>query len=130
MIARIATAAVALGLAAVPAAAQAPTDTGAQQRPGGTEISPPKKKKSSPRGRALGYYCRGQSKKKVEGQKRSPFSQCVRALARVKRGKASPKVACRSLARKRLEGQKAKGTPYSLCVRGATRLRRAERRRD
>ena len=70
---------------------------------------------------APGYYCRGQSKKHVRGQKGTPFSQCVTAMAKLQDGTAaSPAAACKSLSRKRVKGMKR--TPYSACVRGGKQL--------
>ena len=38
--------------------------------------------------KAYGVYCRGFSKKHVAGEKRTPFSRCVVAAARVKKDQA------------------------------------------
>ena len=70
---------------------------------------------------AAGYYCRGQLKKHVRGQKGTPFSQCVTAMAKLQNGDtAAPSQACRSLSRKRVKGMKK--TPYAACVASGKRL--------
>jgi hypothetical protein len=70
--------------------------------------------------KAYGKHCQGQSKKHVAGQKGTPFSQCVTALAKVATGKANPTKACKTLSKKHVAGQK--GTPYSRCVVAAAKL--------
>lgn len=68
--------------------------------------------------KGYGVLCKGQSKKHVKGQKGTPFSQCVRALAKVDAGETtSPKKACKDLSKKRAEGQKR--SPYQLCKKAA-----------
>jgi hypothetical protein len=77
-----------------------------------TPATPAEKKKG------YGVLCKGQSKKHVKGQKGTPFSQCVVALAKIDSGKTtSPKVACKALSKKHVTG--TKGTPFSLCVKAA-----------
>jgi hypothetical protein len=72
--------------------------------------------------KAYGRFCQGESKKHVAGQKGTPFSQCVTAMARLATGQTSnPARACASLSRKHLKGQT--GTPYSRCVVAAAKLR-------
>jgi hypothetical protein len=81
----------------------------------GPSASPPAKAK------AYGRYCRGQSKKHVAGQKGTPFSQCVTAMAKLATATSkSPNSACRTLSRKHVAGQK--GTPFSRCVTAAAQL--------
>ena len=76
----------------------------------------------APTGKAYGYYCRNESKKHVAGQKGTPFSQCVTAMAKVEHHPStSANAACASLSRKHVKGQK--GTPFSLCVSAAAKLR-------
>src|SRR4051812_17885068 len=55
-----------------------------------------------------GQYCKGMSKKKVSGQKKSPFAQCVTAMAKVDKG-TSPSKACASLG-KGAKGKKGKSS--------------------
>src|SRR5215831_13810648 len=50
--------------------------------------------------KAYGYYCRNESKKHVAGQKGTPFSQCVTAMAKLAKGKTnSPVAACAALSK-------------------------------
>jgi hypothetical protein len=73
-------------------------------------------------GKSYGRYCAAQSKKHVAGQKGTPFSQCVTALAKLDSGDAkSARAACKSLSKKHVAGQK--GTPYSRCIVAAAHLR-------
>ena len=76
------------------------------------------------RPRRYGKKCQGQSKKHVAGQKGTPFSQCVTALAKVATGKANPTTACKTLSKKHVAGQK--GTPYSRCVVAAAKLQKEQ----
>src|SRR4051794_26969788 len=74
----------------------------------------------APSGRALGYYCRSEPKKRAAGKK-SPFAQCVDAMRSLRTGKTkSPFRACRALTHKRAPGKKH--SPFSLCVSGAKQL--------
>jgi hypothetical protein len=67
-----------------------------------------------------GVLCKGVSKKHVKGQKGTPFSQCVTAMAKIDRGETtSAKVACKGLSKRHVAGQK--GTPYSQCVTAANK---------
>jgi hypothetical protein len=71
--------------------------------------------------KAYGVYCRGQSKKHVAGQKGTPFSQCVTAMAKAANNhELSPAQACKGMSRKHLKGEK--GTPFSRCVKGAAKV--------
>ena len=82
----------------------------------------PAAKQSPPGAKAYGKLCQGQSKKHVAGQKGTPFSQCVTAMAKLAHNqKMSAKVACKPLSHKHVAGQK--GTPYSQCIRAAAKLR-------
>ena len=93
------------------AAANQPSDTG---QPGPGASLPAKAK-------AYGRYCQNQSKKHVAGQKGTPFSQCVTAMAKLAHGSTtSPKAACASMSKKHVAGQK--GTPFSNCVSGGAKL--------
>jgi hypothetical protein len=86
-----------------------------------TAPTPAEKKKG------YGVLCKGVSKKHVKGQKGTPFSQCVTALAKLDEGTASsPKAACKALSKKHVEG--TKGTPYSQCVSAAQKLEKAQTR--
>src|ERR1041384_7042244 len=70
--------------------------------------------------KAYGYYCQNQSKTHVDGQKGTPFSQCVTAMAHLARGQTnSPKAACASMSHKP-DGQG--GNPFSRCVSAGAKL--------
>jgi hypothetical protein len=102
-----------------PAATQTPTTaTPTIETPPGPSASTETKTK------AYGKHCQGQSKKHVSGQKATPFSQCVTAMAKVATGKANPTTACKTLSKKHVAGQK--GTPYSRCVVAAAQLHKQQ----
>jgi len=87
--------------------------------------NPPQGPKTEPPGKAYGYHCRGVSKKHVKGEKGTPFSQCVKALARAdKNSDLTAKKACKALSKKHVKGQK--GTPFSTCVKGVAQMRKEE----
>jgi len=94
-------------------------------QPEGPNYQPtPQGPKSPPKGKAYGYYCRGESKKHVKGVKGTPFSQCVRAMARADKDPTMhPKKACKGLSKKHVKGGE-KGTEFSRCVKGVNQLRR------
>ncbi|HEX6781803.1 MAG TPA: hypothetical protein VF125_07210 [Solirubrobacterales bacterium] len=86
---------------------------------------PPQGPKTAPKGKAYGYYCRGQSKKHVKGEKGTAFSRCVKAMAQAdKNDGVTAKKACKALSKKHVKGEK--GTPFSRCVKGVNQLRREE----
>ena len=71
--------------------------------------------------RGYGRRCRGESKKHVAGQKGTPFSRCVTAMAKLATGETStPRKACKGLSKKHVAG--AKGTPFSRCVSEGAKL--------
>jgi hypothetical protein len=74
--------------------------------------------------KAYGKKCQDQSKKHVAGQKGTPFSQCVTAMAKVATGRSNPTTACKTLSKKHVAGQK--GTPYSRCVVAAAKLQNGQ----
>lgn len=75
--------------------------------------------------KAYGRFCQDQSKRKAEGERKTPFAQCVTAMAKLAHGDAEqPKTACKDLSRKHVEGEK--GTPFSRCVAAAKRLNRTK----
>jgi len=87
----------------------------------------PKGSKKPPKGHAYGYWCRGESKKHVKGEKGTAFSRCVRAH---KRAANQPDLTARE-ACKDLKGQKHvphgdKGTPFSRCVKTVVQQRKEE----
>jgi hypothetical protein len=70
--------------------------------------------------KGYGFYCQSQSKKHIAGQKGTPFSQCVTAMAHLASGQInSPKTACASMSHKP-DGQK--GSPFSRCVSAGAKL--------
>ena len=70
---------------------------------------------------APGRYCKDASKKRVEGQKGTPFSACVKAQAKLRKGTAdSPREACKGASKKHVKGEK--GTAFSTCVKAAAKL--------
>jgi hypothetical protein len=108
-----------LAISAVPtlAAAEAPEDPGAGHKPStpGPSAGLPAKAK------AYGKHCQGESKQHVEGEKGTPFSQCVTAMAKLANGNTdSPQEACKSESKKHVEGEK--GTPFSRCVVAGAKL--------
>jgi len=138
LISKIAAAIAVLAVSASPALAlppQAPDNSGTAHAPATSpQGSPPsnqgtERKPSTPgprasansKAKAYGKYCKGQSKKHVKGQKGTPFSQCVTAMAKLLSGKTkSPRTACKDLSHKHVEGEK--GTPFSRCVSGGAKL--------
>ena len=62
-----------------------PTPEGPKYQP----AHPPQGPKSAPKGKAYGYYCRGQSKKHVKGVKGTPFSNCVKGVNQLRREEAA-----------------------------------------
>ena len=89
--------------------------TSTTSTPGPTASLPAKAK-------AYGVLCKKESKKHIAGQKGTPFSQCVTALAKLATGVTSnPTTACKPLSKKHVAGQK--GTPYSQCVSAAAKLK-------
>jgi len=90
---------------------------GAQQPAGATGPTG----ETGPKGKAYGYYCQNQSKKHVAGQKGTPFSQCVAAMAKLATGKTtSPQAACSAMSKTHTAGEK--GTPFSRCVAAGAKL--------
>ena len=86
---------------------------------------PPQGPKSAPKGKAYGYYCRGQSKKHVKGEQGTAFSRCVKAMAQADKNEAmTAKKACKALSKKHVKG--VKGTPFSSCLKGVNQMRREE----
>ncbi|HEX3509889.1 MAG TPA: hypothetical protein VHT27_02200 [Solirubrobacteraceae bacterium] len=118
--AKIAVAVCALVLGAVPALAVA-SHGNSGSAPGHNKTTTTSTAGTPPHGHAYGVLCAGQSKKKVPGQKGTPFSQCVTAMAKIKSGAtSSPRTACAALSKKHEKG--AKGTAFSRCVSAAAKL--------
>ena len=122
------TAAMALSAAPVLAAQPdgvPPVNQGTAHNPGksnqGNDSSPGPKAGLPAKAKAYGKYCQGESKKHVDGQKGTPFSQCVTGMAKLANGNTdNPAKACKGDSKKHVEGQK--GTPYSQCVSAAAKL--------
>jgi hypothetical protein len=75
--------------------------------------------------KAYGIYCRGFSKKHVTGEKGTPFSRCVTAMAKAVSGDGvTARVACRTFSKKHIAGEK--GTPFSRCVVAAAQAEKAQ----
>jgi hypothetical protein len=124
---KVAAALTALVLAAVPAigAADPPAGHGPEYNPA------PEKPEKMPgpsagmpeKAKAYGVYCKDQSKKHVAGEKGTPFSQCVNAMAKAANNeKLAPGKACKGMSKKHVKGQK--GTEFSRCVNGVAKLRK------
>jgi hypothetical protein len=98
----------------------------------GTEHKPatPGPKAGLPaKAKAYGRYCKDQSKKQEEGEKGTPFSQCVTAMAKLATAKtSSPRKACKALDKKHDEGEK--DTPFSRCVSDGAKLLRDQKAQD
>jgi hypothetical protein len=107
-----------VALCATPALAVPPENQGTAHKPDNT----PGPKASLPaKAKAYGRYCQDQSKKHVKGEKGTPFSRCVTAMAKLANGSVkSPRTACESESKKHVEGEK--GTPFSRCVSGGAKL--------
>jgi hypothetical protein len=85
----------------------------------------PQGPKSAPKGHAYGYYCRGESKKHVKGEKGTAFSRCVQAMARANKNEnLNAKKACKTLSKKHVKG--VKGSPFTKCVQGVNQMRSEE----
>lgn len=121
----------ALALATAPAAiASQPTNPG---QGNGPKYTPAPEKTPGPgasgqeKARAYGFRCKGQSKKHVAGEKGTPFSQCVTAMAKAANSeKITPAKACKEMSKKHVKGEK--GTPFSRCVSAAAKLKKEQQK--
>ncbi len=78
---------------------------------------------STPKGKAYGKYCKGQSKEHVKGEQGTEFSRCVKAMAQADKDEnLNPKKACKELSKKHVKGEK--GTAFSQCVKGVNEMRK------
>ena len=92
---------------------------------------------ASPKAKANAYgkYCANQSKKRVAGQKGTPFSQCVTAMAKAAKAakaaeaakaagitaaKPSPAKACAGMSKKKVGDEKK--SAFSKCVVAAAKV--------
>lgn len=131
---RLTAAAITVAMASLPAAAIAQSTPGShgksQSAPGHTKststtstTTPGPTASPAAKAKAYGRLCQAESKKHVAGQKGTPFSNCVTAMAQLsKSSKLNPHRACATESKKHVSGQK--GTPYSDCVKAAAKLRR------
>jgi hypothetical protein len=119
----------AMALSAAPALAAQPD--GVPPANQGTAHNPGNSKQGNPtpgpqaglpaKAKAYGRYCQGESKQHVDGQKGTPFSQCVTGMAKLANGVTDdPAKACKAESKKHVKGEK--GTPYSRCVSAAAKL--------
>jgi hypothetical protein len=94
----------------------------ANSHPAPTTTTPTTTTPTTPsQAKAYGVLCNKESKKHIAGQKGTPFSQCVTALAKLADGDSkSPAKACAKESKKHVAGQK--GTPFSQCVTAAAKL--------
>ena len=116
----VALALAALGLVIAPAALADGPDYTPNYNPPNYHPNPP-----SPKGNAHGVRCRGWSKKHVKGEKGTPFSRCVKAMARAAHHKHMPPgQACKGMSKKHVKGQK--GTEFSRCVKEVAHVREDE----
>jgi hypothetical protein len=117
LITRVAMATTALALAAGPAFAQQPESTPTQDDNPGATHQPTQGSNPGTAHKlaAPGVYCKeaGASKKKAEGQTKSPFAECVVGQAKARKGK-SPREACKDASKKHVKGQKK--TAFATCV--------------
>jgi hypothetical protein len=73
--------------------------------------------------KAYGVYCRSFPKKHVKGQKGTPFSECVTAMAKLANSqKTTAKAACKDFSKEHVKGQK--GTEFSRCVVAAAKAKK------
>jgi hypothetical protein len=112
----------AMALSAAPALAAQPDGVPPVNQGTAHKDSTPGPKADLPeKAKAYGHYCQGESKKHVDGQQGTPFSQCVTAMAKLANDKTdNPAKACKGESKKHVDGQK--GTPYSQCVSAAAKL--------
>ena len=122
LIAKLVTLGASLTLLAAPALAL-PSSGGNPSNPGGGHGANPSSDAPAPpsNAKAYGRYCKDQSRKHVKGEKGTPFSQCVTAMAKLAGGATdSPREACKALSRKHARGEQ--GTPFSRCVAAGAKL--------
>ena len=114
----------ALAGAAVPdnaGTAHRPADPGSQAQTHKPAVTPAPTASLPAKAKAYGKYCQDQSKKHVAGERGTPFSKCVTAMAKLAGGATtSPRTACKTESKKHVAGQK--GTPFSRCVAAGAKL--------
>jgi hypothetical protein len=118
----------ALALATAPASlAVRPADPGANGN--GPKYAPEKPDTPGPgaglpeKAKAYGVYCKDESRKHVKGERGTPFSRCVTAMAKAaKNERMAARKACKGLSKKHVKGEK--GTEFSRCVKAAAQVRK------
>jgi hypothetical protein len=74
--------------------------------------------------KAYGVYCKGFSKKHVKGEKGTPFSRCVTAMAKATTGTdTTAREACKGFSKVHVADEK--GTPFSRCIVAAAQAKKA-----
>ena len=92
----------------------------------------PENPPTAPKGHAYGYWCKGESKKHVKGEKGTPFSLCVRAHKRAaNQPDKTPREVCFDLKVKHDRSGRHvphgdKGTAFSRCVKTVAQQRKEE----
>jgi hypothetical protein len=87
---------------------------------------------TAPKGHAYGYWCKGESKKHVKGEKGTAFSRCVRAHKRAaNQPDMTARQACKDLKKKHDQSGRhtphgEKGTAFSRCVKAVAQQRKEE----
>jgi hypothetical protein len=96
----------------------------------GPEYAPehPTHPTTTPKGHAYGYYCKGKSKKHVQGEKGTEFSRCVQDLRRADNQDLTAKQACKTESKEHVKGEK--GTAFSRCVVTVAHMQREQRREE
>lgn len=104
-----------------PGTANMPADPGSQGTANKPDPTPPASASPPAKAKAYGKHCQNQSKKHVEGEKGTPFSKCVTAMAKLANGTTkNPRAACKDESKKHVKGEK--GTPFSRCVSAGAKL--------
>ena len=103
---------------ATPSQEHGPQYAPGQETPGPNAPLPDKAK-------AYGRYCKTESRKHVAGEKGTPFSQCVTAIAKAAHDESkTAREACQLLSKKHVKG--VAGTPFSKCVKGVGQMRKEQ----
>jgi len=131
---KIALLAGALVLVAIPALAVATPGNGKGHGPEYVP-NPPGQEAPGPgaplpeKAKAYGRYCKTESRKHVAGQKGTPFSQCVTAMAQARHDETkTAREACKALSKKHVKG--VAGTPFSKCVKGVAQMRKEQHEKE
>jgi len=81
---------------------------------------------TAPKGHAYGYWCKGESKKHVKGEKGTAFSRCVQAHKRAaNQPSLTARQACKGTSKKHT-AHGDKGTAFSRCVKSVAQQRKEE----